>query len=89
MKSFIRKIWDALVKLIYKVPFDKWLHFMAGLIIAAFFNITLGVEGCFWAALFAGALKEMFDIFTTGTAEWKDLLATVLGGGVIQLFVLL
>ena len=89
MKSFIRKIWDALVKLIYKVPFDKWLHFMAGLIIAAFFNITLGVEGCIKAALCAGVLKELFDLLTTDTAEWKDLLATVLGGLVIQLFVLI
>ena len=28
----MRKLWDKLVALIYKVPFDKWLHFMAGLI---------------------------------------------------------
>lgn len=34
MKEFIRKIWDAIVSFISKVPYDKLLHFVAGLIVA-------------------------------------------------------
>ena len=85
----MRKIWDKLVALIYKVPFDKWLHFMAGLIIAAFFCITLGMKVCIVPVLFAGFAKEFFDGWTTNQSDWKDFLATLIGGMVIQLFVIL
>lgn len=37
----MRKIWDKFVGWLYKVPFDKWLHYLAGLIIAAFFALAL------------------------------------------------
>ena len=33
MKNFFRKIWDAIVSFISKVPYDKWLHAIAGLVI--------------------------------------------------------
>ena len=85
----MRKLWDKLVALIYKVPFDKWLHFMAGLIIAAFFCITLGMKVCIVPVLFAGFAKEFFDSWTTNQSDWKDFLATLIGGMVIQLFVIL
>lgn len=89
----MRKIWDKLVALIYKVPFDKWLHFMAGLIIAAFFAIVIPkwAEWCIVPVFFAGCAKGFFDVWTTDEADWdwKDLLATLIGGFVIQLFVIL
>lgn len=41
MKKFIRKIWDAFVTLVNKVPKDKLLHFVMGLLIAAFCALVL------------------------------------------------
>lgn len=91
MKEFIRKIWDAIVSFISKVPYDKLLHFVAGLIVAAFFAIALKWPG--WAALLMsvafGALKELFDWLTTKKVEWWDGIATSIGGVVILVFWLL
>lgn len=91
MKNFIRKIWDAIVSLISKVPYDKLLHFIVGLIVAAFFVIALKWAG--WEALLVavavGALKELFDWLTTEKVEWWDAVATVIGGLVILIFWLL
>ena len=89
MKNFIRKIWDAIVSFIEKVPYDKLMHFVAGLIIAAFFNISLGMAVCIVPAIFAGFIKEFFDLWTTNEWDWKDFLATCIGGLVPQIFVLL
>lgn len=87
MKNFIRKIWDAFVRLLSKVEYDKWLHFIFGLLIAAFCYITLHIG--FWSALptlvFAFA-KEAFDKWTTGKWEWWDIVATCAGGIVIEIF---
>lgn len=83
--DFLRKIWDAIVGLLYKVPFDKWLHFGAGLLAAAFCVITLGWPG--WAGLLGavavGAAKEVFDWFTTKVVDWLDAVATIAGGAVV------
>ena len=87
----MRKIWDFIVGLLYKVPFDKWLHFWGGLLAASFVCIALGWPG--WAGLLgaglAGAAKEAFDWFTTKVVDWKDAVATALGGVVILAFWLL
>lgn len=85
----MRKIWDKLVQLINKIPLNKLLHFLAGLIIASFFAIIFGMKVCLIPVIVAGFAKEFFDKLTTGTWEWWDLVATCLGGLLIQLFVLL
>ena len=85
----MRNIWDKLVQLLNKIPLGKWLHFVAGLIIAAFFAITLGMKVCLVPVIFAGFAKEFFDKWTIGTWEWWDFVATWIGGLLIQLFVLL
>lgn len=85
----MRKIWDKLVQLINKIPLDKLLHFLAGLIIASFFAIIFGMKICLLPVIIAGFAKEFFDKWVTGTWEWWDLVATCLGGLLIQLFVLL
>ena len=91
MKNFIRKIWDAIVSFITKVPYDKLLHFIVGVIFAAFFVISLKWPG--WAGLLMsvalGALKELFDWLTTKKIEWWDGIATAIGGLVILVFWLL
>lgn len=87
MKEFIRKIYDTLVAIVAKVPTDKLLHFIAGLIIAAFCVITLKWGA--WSILpvaIIGAAKEAFDHYTGGKWDWWDLAATVIGGLVILLF---
>lgn len=86
----MRKIWNKIVDWLLKVPFDKWLHFIVGVLIAAFFGITLHMGA--WAivpAFFAGFIKEFFDKWTTDVWEWLDLLATTIGGVVITVFFLL
>ncbi len=86
----MRKLWDKFVKLLYKVGQDKWFHFIAGLIFAAFPTIVFGWN---WApmvfAAVAGLAKEIFDIYTTKVYDWKDFVATLCGGIPIQLFALL
>lgn len=82
----MRKIWDKIVALISKVPYDKLLHFIAGLVIAAFFCITLGMKVCIVPAIVAGFAKEFFDNWTSDEVDWWDFVATVAGGLVIQIF---
>lgn len=86
MKQIVRKIWDAVVNRLCSIAFDKWLHFICGVLIAALFCITFGMKDCFVPVLFAGFGKEIFDQFTTGNFDWKDFLATCIGGLTIQLF---
>ena len=85
----MRKIWDKFVAWLYKVPFDKWLHFIFGVLIAAFFACALGMKACIVPVVFAGFCKEFFDLWTTNKAEWKDMLATLIGGAFVQGFVAL
>ncbi len=85
----MRKIWNWIVALISKVPYDKWLHFIAGLIIAAFFVIVLKMTVCIVPVIFAGFIKEFFDKWTTQEWDWWDFVATCAGGLIIQLFVIL
>ena len=87
MKEFVRKIWNLFVKLVLAVPQDKMLHFVAGLILGAFFTIACHFPAPLVAALAFGALKEAFDYWTTGEVDWWDLVATCIGGLVVQVFV--
>lgn len=87
MKDFIRKIWNWFVGLFGKIRRDRLYHFICGLIIAAFFFIVLHMNVCIVPVVFAAFIKEFFDTWTDGNFDWIDLLATVLGGLVIQLFV--
>jgi len=83
----IREIWNKIVAFLTKIPLDKWLHFIAGDLTAAF---AFCVFGCRWAvapAIFVGITKEAFDYATTKKIEWLDLLATAIGGLIIQIFI--
>lgn len=86
----MRKIWNKIVGWLCGIPFDKWLHFIAGVLLAAFFGIVLHMGlWCFVPVIFAGFIKEFFDQWTTGVWEWLDFLATFLGGAVIAVFFIL
>lgn len=86
----MRKIWDKIVAWVLSIPADKRLHFVCGIIIAAFFAIALGMKFCFWPVIFFAAGKEIFDIISSKQEfDWKDFVATLLGALVPQIFVLL
>ena len=88
----MRKIWDKIVQWLLHLPADKRLHFVAGFVIAAFFGLALGMDWVIVPAVFAAFIKEFFDQWTSPTGEgwdWLDFLATILGGVLAQLFVLI
>jgi hypothetical protein len=86
----MRKIWDKFVAWVLSIPADKRLHFVCGLIIAAFFAIALGMKFCLWPIIFVAFGKEFFDMWTGGQKfDVWDFVATLLGALVPQLFVLL
>ncbi len=96
MKKFFQKIiagimaaYNWFVGLLNKVRRDRIYHFIAGLIIAAFFFIILKMNFCVWPVLFVAFIKEFIDNWQDGNFDWIDLLATVIGGLVIQLLVVL
>lgn len=83
----MRKIFNKIVAFFNALTADKYLHFIAGLIVAAFFNIALGMEVCIAPVIVAGFIKEFIDEWRYGGADIADFAATVAGGAVIQLFV--
>ena len=90
MKDFLNKIWDKFVEWLLGIPQALRLHFVAGIIIAAFFAIALGMKFCFWPVLFVAFIKEFMDMwFNDSGFDVRDFVATLLGALVPQLFVLL
>lgn len=90
MKDFLKKIWDKFVECLLGIPQDLRLHFVAGLIIAAFFAIALGMKFCFWPVLFVAFIKEFIDMwFNDSGFDVRDFAATIIGALVPQAFVLL
>lgn len=88
--SKIRDIWDKLVNVLVSFSKDVYLYFIGGMVVAAFFFIVLGVEGCVFPALFAGAIKETWDSWNDYTMfSTSDFFATIAGGLLIQLFVII
>ena len=65
---------------------DKYLHFIAGMIISAFFALVVptGNIWCVVPAIIAGFAKDLYDYYDYGTFDWKDVIATILGGAFIQ-----
>lgn len=85
----MKKIYTKLVGLLYEIGADKYIHFIAGLIVASFFCIALGMQVCIVPVIVVSFAKELFDGMGLGEADWRDFVATILGGAIIQLFVLL
>ena len=85
----MKKILDKIVAFFANLGADKYLHIIVGLNVAAFFNIALGMEACIAPAIVAGILKEVIDESDGRKADWADLVATIAGGAVIQLIVIL
>lgn len=94
IKATAKKVWDWLIALLLSVPVTKLYYFIAGLIVAAAIAI-LGVDGIekfpLVAVIFISAFAETFVYLANpdGGWKWKNFVATVAGGVVIQLIVLL
>lgn len=83
MKKFIEKI----VSWLYGVKPGLLYSFIIGLLVAVFCLFVLKMYFCLWPVLFIGFVKECIDSATDGNFDWVDLLATVVGGLVVQAFV--
>ena len=86
MKAMFEKLKNWLAG----IPHDKLLHFIAGGVIASFFAIVVGAsaEYCVLFSAIAGCIKEAIDEWKKhGSWSYSDLLATTLGGLVIQIMV--
>jgi uncharacterized protein YfiM (DUF2279 family) len=62
---------------------DKTLHFSAGMAVASSANI-LKVENSSNYVFLAGASKELYDYYSGGSVEFEDIVATVVGGYVVN-----
>lgn len=57
-----------------------------GLVLSAFFYIVLGMAVCAIPAFAAGFIVEFFRGWRSGEFEWYGVLASIIGGLIIQLF---
>lgn len=85
----MRNIWEKIVAWVLGIPVDKRLHFVAGVIVSTFFALAFGMRAALVPAVVAGFTKEFIDAWQTGSWDWGDFFATVLGGVLVQVFVLL
>ena len=80
-----------LLNLLGSIPSDKMLHFIAGMLITALVAVIVPRLSpiAMAVAVIAGFAKEVRDEITYGGFDWYDLLATVLGGVVMQVLIFL
>lgn len=83
----MKKIFNKILAFFNALTADKYLHIIAGMVIAAFFNIALGMEVCIAPVITLGFIKEFIDEWRYSGASIADFAATVAGGAVIQLIV--
>lgn len=84
----MRKLWNKIVAILEGIQQDKLLHFVAGMLIVAFFACVKAVAPfAFIFGMLAGVLKEWWDGKNGGSVERKDIIATWLGAVVMQMLV--
>ena len=81
----MKTIYNKFLEVLASIGTDKYLHFIFGMVVAAFFCIVVGFEPCLIPAILIGLAKEAIDYRAHGTWDLYDLFATCLGGFVIQL----
>lgn len=64
-----------------KIPYDKKLHFIAGLLIFLAVSIAISPTCGLLTSMIAGVAKEIKDYLDYGSPDVIDCLATWLGGG--------
>ena len=83
MKRLFAEMWQWLMAL----PQDKLWHVIAGLVVGALFAMVLPMEAPIVPVVFAGGIKEFADQWRGGSWDWRDFVATLSGGAVIQAMV--
>jgi len=68
--------------LLQKIPYDKKLHFIAGLLISLAVSIAINPTCGLITSMVAGVAKEVKDYLDYGGPDMIDCLATWLGGGI-------
>lgn len=78
-----------IINILGTIPSDKMLHFIAGLIVVAVTAIVFpcAANYAIVSAVIAGVAKEVIDEFDYGGWDWWDLVATIAGGFLMQLFI--
>lgn len=73
-----------------KIPYDKQLHFGAGFVSSLIIcTLTKSTVAGIGVALILGASKEIYDYFYGGDVEFLDVVATVFGGIIATLILLI
>lgn len=81
----MRKIVAKVLSVLGKVPQDKFLHFVAGMLIVAVSALWRAFAPYAWAAgVLAGISKEFYDERSGGAADPVDCLATAAGAFAMQ-----
>ena len=88
MKKLI-ELYDKVAGWLASLAVDKHLHIEVGMMIASFCYIVLHLRWCIVAAIACGVLKECIDRARGGKFDLRDLLATTIGGAVVQLLALI
>ena len=80
-----------LLNFVANVPHDKLLHFIAGMLITALVAVVFArfAPLAVTVAVVAGFAKEAYDEWSYGGWNWEDLIATVAGGVLMELIILM
>ena len=78
-----------IINALCSISSDKMLHFIAGLMIVAVTAIVFSCAATYAivSSVIAGFYKEAIDEFEYGGWDWWDLVATAMGGFVMQIII--
>ena len=85
----MQNIWKWFTNLFTEIRRSRLWCIILGLVTAAFFFIVCGMAFCVWPVLFVAFLKELIGVMADRGFDVWDFVATIAGGLIIQLFVIL
>ena len=85
----MQNIWKWFINLFTEIRRSRLWCIILGLVTAAFFFIVCGMAFCVWPVLFVAFLKELIGVIADRGFDVWDFVATIIGGLIIQLFVIL
>ena len=80
-----------LLNFVANIPHDKLLHFIAGMLITALVAVVFAhfAPLAVTVTVVVGFAKEAYDEYSYGGWDWDDLLATIVGGVLMELIILM
>lgn len=84
----MKKITEKIKQWFNAIPVDKKVLFVVGILVAAFFCITLKIGWCVVPSIFVGFVFSFVSNWGD-KADWWKMVAVTLGSLVIQLFQIL